>query len=81
MIVLGIVVTATSVVDRDNCNQDMPPAVCQGYTTTIHWSYLLIVGGAVFFIGAALSATNLVQRPDRESDAATTREDSTLNTD
>jgi hypothetical protein len=68
--VAGIVLTVGLVIRRDDCNGYSPPAVCQGYTSSIHWAYPLILVGAACFVCAALSATNLVQRRDRGGDEA-----------
>ena len=34
----------------------------QSYTPAIHWSHLLLGLGAVLFVAAALSRTNVVQK-------------------
>jgi hypothetical protein len=70
-LLMGIGFTVTLVVLRDRCtsnavaslgNVTLASTSCQGYTPTIHWSYLLVALGAVLFVAAALSGTNLVQK-------------------
>jgi hypothetical protein len=65
-LVIGIIITVTLFLRRDNCDGISPSTVCQGYTTSIHWAYPIIVIGAGCFIAAGLSATNLVQRRKRD---------------
>jgi len=80
-LVIGIVVTVTLVIRRDNCNGISPSDVCQGYTTGIHWANPIIVVGAGCFVAAGLSATNLVQLRQRDGDHAARRENGDLGSD
>ncbi len=73
-LVIGIALTVALVVLRGRCTSDalssqgdvtLASASCQGYTPAIDWSYLLLGLGALLFVAAALSGTNVVQkRPD-----------------
>jgi hypothetical protein len=62
MLVVGTILTVALLIRRENCDGVSPSIVCQGYTNSLHWAYPIIVLGAVCFIAAGLSATNLVQR-------------------
>jgi hypothetical protein len=73
-LVLGIALTVKLVVLRGRWTSDalgsqgdvtLASASCQSYTAAIHWTYLLLGLGAVLFVAAALSGTNVVQKgPD-----------------
>jgi hypothetical protein len=73
-LVLGIALTVTLVVLRGRCTSDalgsqgdvtLASASCQSYTAAIHWTDLLLGLGAVLFVVAARSGTNVVQKgPD-----------------
>ena len=70
MVVVGVILTVALLVNYENCDGISPSTVCQGYTNSLHWTFPVIVLGAVCFIAAGLSATNLVQRHGRKSGAA-----------
>jgi hypothetical protein len=56
LVVVGTASTVTLVIRRDHCTADVyaPNPACQGYTPSIHWSYLVILLGAACFVAAAL---------------------------
>jgi hypothetical protein len=67
ILVTGVIVTISLLVHRENCDGVSSPIVCQGYTNSLHWAYPLIGLGAVCFIAAGLSVTNLAHRTGRKN--------------
>ncbi|MFZ0250392.1 MAG: hypothetical protein WAL61_10650 [Acidimicrobiales bacterium] len=56
-VLAGSIITVMLLVRRDGC--DGVATGCQGYTNSIHWTFPLILLGAVCFVAAGLSATTL----------------------
>jgi hypothetical protein len=61
-LVIGVIVTVTLLIRRDNCADVSPSNVCQGYTGSIHWSFFIIVAGGLLIVAAGVAATSLVQK-------------------
>jgi hypothetical protein len=61
---IGVTITVILVARRSHCsaNPYNDNSACLSYNPSIHWAFALIVLGAVLMVGAALAATNLVQR-------------------
>jgi hypothetical protein len=63
-LVIGVTITVILVGRRSHCsaNPDNDNSACLSYNPSIHWAFALIVLGAALIVGAALAATNLLQR-------------------
>jgi hypothetical protein len=67
MVVTGVVITMALLINRGDCSGVTPLAVCEDYTSSIHWAIPFFAVGAFCFVAAGLLTVRLMIRGAEDS--------------